>query len=102
MAAHDLEAPFHVTAGARLGIPVYGVKLSRFDGTMTFSVSATTVTTGEPGRRRGADVRFDHPGVHRTTGRAAGSRSGRLRGSSGRLPGDLANSRCGGREDRYG
>ncbi|MGZ0153501.1 N,N-dimethylformamidase beta subunit family domain-containing protein [Kribbella sp. WER1] len=38
------KAPINVAAGARLGIPVNGVKLSRFGGTVTFSVSATTST----------------------------------------------------------
>ncbi|NUR94848.1 MAG: hypothetical protein HOV67_06250, partial [Kribbellaceae bacterium] len=38
------NAPISVAAGARLGIPVNGVKLSRFGGTMSLSVSATTST----------------------------------------------------------
>ncbi|MFD7155678.1 N,N-dimethylformamidase beta subunit family domain-containing protein [Kribbella sp. NPDC059898] len=38
------KAPINVSPGARLGIPVNGVKLSRFGGTMTFNVSATTST----------------------------------------------------------
>ncbi|HWD81218.1 MAG TPA: N,N-dimethylformamidase beta subunit family domain-containing protein [Kribbella sp.] len=38
------KAPLNVAAGARLGIPVNGVKLSRFGATMSLSVSATTST----------------------------------------------------------
>ncbi|MEU8225656.1 N,N-dimethylformamidase beta subunit family domain-containing protein [Kribbella sp. NPDC048915] len=38
------KAPINVAAGARLGIPVNGVKLSRFGGTMSLSVQATTST----------------------------------------------------------
>ncbi|MGW5188123.1 N,N-dimethylformamidase beta subunit family domain-containing protein [Kribbella sp. NPDC004138] len=38
------KSPINVAAGARLGIPVNGVQLSRYGGTMTLSVSATTAT----------------------------------------------------------
>ncbi|HET6740481.1 MAG TPA: hypothetical protein VFH76_16155 [Kribbella sp.] len=38
------KAAINVAAGARLGIPVNGVKLSRYGGTMSLSVSATTST----------------------------------------------------------
>jgi hypothetical protein len=38
------KAPINVAAGSRLGIPVNGVKLSRFGGTMSLNVQATTST----------------------------------------------------------
>lgn len=38
------KAPLSVGAGARLGIPVYGVLLSKYGGVMTLTMSATTST----------------------------------------------------------
>ncbi|MFG1911393.1 N,N-dimethylformamidase beta subunit family domain-containing protein [Kribbella sp. NPDC048928] len=54
------KAAINVAAGARLGIPVNGVKLSRYGGTMSLSVSATT-STGTVLTSGSASVNFIAP-----------------------------------------
>ncbi|HEY3556253.1 MAG TPA: N,N-dimethylformamidase beta subunit family domain-containing protein [Kribbella sp.] len=54
------KAPINVAPGARLGIPVNGVKLSRYGGTMSLTVSATT-STGTVLTSGSANVSFIAP-----------------------------------------